>query len=70
LWVRGTMEYRRPDNSIAATDSIAEFPVLPGARRRVAVRVPKLAAGSYVALALLDYGGSEIAAGQIAVRVP
>jgi len=27
-------------------------------------------AGFYVALALLDYGGSEIAAGQIAVRVP
>jgi hypothetical protein len=70
LWVRGTMEYRRPDNSVAATDTVAEFPVLPGARRRVGLTVPHLAPGNYVALALLDYGGAEIAAGQIAVRVP
>ncbi len=70
LWVRGTVEYRRPDNSIAATDSVREFPVLPGARRRVAVPVPRLARGNYVALALLDFGGAEIAAGQIPVRVP
>jgi hypothetical protein len=70
LWVRGTVEYRRPDNSVAATDSVAEFPVLPGARRRVLVTVPRLAPGSYMALALLDYGGAEIAAGQIPVRVP
>jgi len=70
LRVHGTMEYRRPDNSVARTDSIAEFPVLPGARRRVAVPIPRLAPGSYMALALLDYGGAEIAAAQIAVRVP
>jgi hypothetical protein len=70
LWVRGTMEYRRPDNSVAATDSVAEFPVLPGARRRVMVTVPRLAAGHYVALVLFDYGGAEIAAGQIPVQVP
>jgi P pilus assembly chaperone PapD len=70
LWVRGTIEYRRPDNSIAATDTVAEFPVLPGARRRVAVTVPRLPRGTYVALALLDYGGAEIAAGQIAVQLP
>lgn len=70
LWVRGTVEYRRPDNSVAATDSVPEFPVLPGARRRVAVTVPRLARGNYVALALLDFGGAEIAAGQISVRVP
>jgi len=70
LWVRGTIEYRRPDNSIAMTDSVPEFPVLPGALRRVAVPVPRLARGSYVALALLDYGGAEIAAGQVPVQVP
>lgn len=70
LWVRGTVEYRRPDNSVAATDSVPEFPVLPGARRRVALKVPRLARGTYVALALLDFGGAEIAAGQISVRVP
>jgi hypothetical protein len=70
LWVRGTVEYRRPDNSVALTDSVPEFPVLPGARRRVSRAVPRLARGTYVALALLDFGGAEIAAGQISVRVP
>jgi P pilus assembly chaperone PapD len=70
VWVRGTIEYRRPDNTIALTDSVPEFPVLPGALRRVTVPVPPLARGSYVALALLDYGGAEIAAGQVPVRVP
>ncbi len=70
LWVHGTLEYRRGDNSVAATDSIAEFPVLPDARRRVALPLHRLAPGKYLALALLDYGGSEIAAGQIPVDVP
>ena len=70
LWVHGTMEYRRPDNSVAATDSVAEFPVLPGAKRQVVVTVPRLKTGNYVALVLLDYGGSEIAAGQLPVQVP
>ena len=70
LWVHGTLEYRRADNSVAATDSIAEFPVLPDARRRIAIRVHQLAPGKYLTLALLDYGGSEIAAGQIPLDVP
>jgi len=70
LWVRGTVEYRRADNSVAATDSIAEFPVLPDARRRITLPLHRLARGTYVALALLDYGGSEIAAGQIPLDLP
>ena len=70
LWVRGSVEYRRPDNTVAAVDSVPEFPVQPGARRRVSVPVHKLAPGKYLTLALLDYGGSEIAAGQISLEVP
>jgi hypothetical protein len=70
LWVHGSVEYRRADNSVAATDSVAEFPVLPDAWRTVTRPVPRLAAGKYVALTLLDYGGAEIAAGQITVDVP
>jgi P pilus assembly chaperone PapD len=70
LWVHGTMEYRRPDNSVAATDSVSEFPVLPGARRQVFVTVPRLKTGNYVALVLLDYAGPEIAAGQLPLQVP
>ena len=70
LWVHGTLEYRRTDNSVAATDSIPEFPVLPDARRRITAPVHQLAPGRYLVLALLDYSGSEIAAGQIPLDVP
>ena len=68
LVARGTVEIRRPDNSVAATVAVPDLHVLPGARRRVSVPLPALAAGRYVALALLDYGGIEIAAGQIDVE--
>jgi hypothetical protein len=45
---------------------IAEFPSLPGAIRKVSVEVPSsLAAGDYVVLALIDFGGAELVAGQI-----
>jgi len=64
-WVRGSVEFRRLDNSVAAADSITPFPVLPGARRRFALLVPRLPAGHYVVLMLLDFGGSELAAGQV-----
>jgi len=69
-WVHGSVEYRRLDNSVAATDSVTSFPILPGARRRFATLVPKLPAGHYVALVLLDYGGAEVAAGQLPLDVP
>ncbi|HET9982925.1 MAG TPA: fimbria/pilus periplasmic chaperone [Longimicrobiales bacterium] len=62
---RGRVEFRRPDNSVAARVELPELYVLPGARRRVAVPVPALAPGRYVALAIVDYGGEEVAAGQI-----
>src|SRR5207245_11134188 len=65
LWVRGRIEFRRLDNSVAATADVPEFPVLPGARRTVAVRAPKLRAGRHLALASLDYGGADIAGAQI-----
>jgi len=70
LWVRGRIEFRRLDNSVAATADVPEFPVLPGARRTVAVPAPKLRAGRYVALALLDYGGAEIAGAQTPFETP
>ena len=70
LWVRGRIEFRRLDNSVAATADVSEFPVLPGARRTVAVPVPKLRAGRYVALALLDYGGADIAGAQTPFETP
>ncbi|MGH7674997.1 MAG: hypothetical protein ACREMV_06975 [Gemmatimonadales bacterium] len=70
LWARGRVEIRRLDNSVAASVEVPEFPVLPGARRESTVDVPVLGPGRYVALALIDYGGAEIAAAQIELELP
>jgi P pilus assembly chaperone PapD len=66
LVAKGRLEFRRLDNSLATQVPIAEFPTLPGATRKVLVDVPNdLPAGDYVALALIDFGGAELVAGQI-----
>lgn len=66
LLAKGRLEFRRLDNSVATQVPIAEFPTLPGATRKVMVDVPSgLAPGDYVALALIDFGGAELVAGQI-----
>jgi P pilus assembly chaperone PapD len=66
LLAKGRLEFRRLDNSIAAQVPITEFPTLPGATRKVMVDVPSgLAPGDYVVLALIDFGGAELVAGQI-----
>lgn len=66
LRTKGTLEIRRADNTPARTLSFEEFPTTPGARRRVAVRLPAdLAPGDYLGLVLLDFGGVEIAAAQL-----
>ena len=63
---KGRLEFRRLDNSLATQVPIAEFPTLPGTMRRLLVDVPNdLAAGDYVVLALIDFGGAELVAGQI-----
>ncbi|HSQ32203.1 MAG TPA: hypothetical protein VLN49_20245 [Gemmatimonadaceae bacterium] len=66
----GSVEVRRLDDSVAAKIDVPEFPTLPGATRRLAVPLPTLPKGRYVLLALLDYGGQEIAAGQVSLEVP
>jgi P pilus assembly chaperone PapD len=66
LLAKGRVEFRRLDNSVATQVPIAEFPTLPGSLRKVLVDVPRdLPAGDYVALALIDFGGAELVAGQI-----
>lgn len=66
LVAKGRLEFRRLDNSVAKQVPIAEFPTLPGAVRRVLVDIPNdLPAGDYVVLALIDFGGAELVAGQI-----
>jgi P pilus assembly chaperone PapD len=67
---KGRLEFRRLDNSLATQVPIAEFPTLPGATRKVLVDVPsELAPGDYVVLALIDFGGAELVAGQIDFQV-
>ena len=66
LVAKGRLEFRRLDNSLATQLPITEFPTLPGATRKLLVDVPSdLAAGDYVVLALIDFGGAELVAGQI-----
>jgi len=65
----GAVEIRRPDNSVVSKIDIPEFPTLPGATRRLGVALPRLPAGRYVLLALLDYEGAEIAAGQVELDI-
>src|ERR1700674_13336 len=66
LLAKGHLEFRRLDNTVVTQVPIAEFPTLPGATRKLMVDVPAgLAAGDYVVLALVDFGGPELVAGQI-----
>ncbi len=69
LLAHGSVEFRRADNSLAASLKIPDLYVLPGARRRVALPLPVLSPGRYVALSMVDYGGDEIAAAQIDYEV-
>jgi P pilus assembly chaperone PapD len=66
----GRVELRRPDNSVAATVHVDEFPILPGATEQVRVPIPTLASGKYIALAILDFGGADIAGGQVEIQMP
>jgi P pilus assembly chaperone PapD len=66
LLSKGRLEFRRLDNTLATQAPIPEFPTLPGATRKVLVDVPAgLTPGDYVVLALIDFGGAELVAGQI-----
>jgi P pilus assembly chaperone PapD len=66
---KGHLEFRRLDNTIAAQVPIPEFPTLPGSVRKLSIDLPAgLIAGDYVVLALIDFGGAEIVAGQIELQ--
>ena len=60
----GSVEIRRLDNTLAARLAIPDIYALPGACQVTKTRVPKLAKGHYIVLALLDYGGDDISAAQ------
>jgi P pilus assembly chaperone PapD len=70
LLAKGHLEFRRLDNTIVTQLPIAEIPTLPGATRKVMIDVPSgLAPGDYIVLALIDFGGADLVAGQIDLQV-
>jgi P pilus assembly chaperone PapD len=67
---RAVLQLRRPDNSIAASVQVPAFPMLPGATRLLTIPLPSLAPGPYVGLLLVDFGGPDVIAAQVALEVP
>lgn len=66
LLAKGRLEFRGLDNALVAQAPIDEFPTLPGTTRKVSVDVPPgIPPGDYIVLALIDFGGAELVAGQI-----
>ena len=65
----GAVEVRSATNDVVAKLNIPEFPIAPGDGRRIVLALPALAPGRYVALALIDYGGLDISAGQLEFEV-
>ena len=70
LVAHGSVEFRRPDNSLAARVPLPDAYVLPGAKAVVTALAPRLPPGRYVALALFDFGGDDIAAAQSVYAAP
>jgi len=68
--VKSSLELRDGAGVLLQTIEGGEAPMTPGAVRWIPVRLPALPPGAYIAVALLDYGGDEIAAAQVDFRVP
>ncbi|MFN2316059.1 MAG: molecular chaperone [Gemmatimonadales bacterium] len=64
------LQIRTPDNQVVEALPLPTAYVLGGARVRVRAAFPDLPPGRYLLLAVVDYGGAELAAGQIEYRVP
>ena len=65
----GELQIRRPDNTVAGSLTLPTLYTLPGARARALVTLPHLPPGRYVLLAVFDFGGDELAAGQLEYEV-
>lgn len=60
---KGRLEIRREDNTLVNTVDLPPMYALPGAVMHSTVALPALPTGRYMILSIVDYGGSEIAAG-------
>lgn len=60
---KGRLEIRREDNTLVNTVDLPPMYALPGATMHATAVLPALQKGRYLILSIVDYGGSEIAAG-------
>lgn len=67
---QGRLEIRREDNSLLASVPLPALHALPGAESVTTVALPAFPPGRYVLLAIVDYGGTELAAAQLEHEVP
>jgi hypothetical protein len=67
--LHGSVELRRPDNFVVQRALVDAIPVLPGATRTIHTPFTRPLPGTYIALAVFDYGGSEDLAAQAAVEI-
>lgn len=71
LIVKGRVELRNADGTLAGTFPIAGTASFPGGLTHLDVSIaPPLASGTYVATSVLDIGSSNLVAGQARVTVP
>jgi hypothetical protein len=67
---RGSLEIRSIQGATIASQEIAPFPILPGARRTLVIPLASTPApGSYLALAIFEFGGDSRIAGQASFQV-
>jgi len=66
---KGRLEIRREDNSLVETLDLPPLYALPGSTMHATVTLPTLPAGRYLLLGIVDYGGSEVAAGMSTFEV-
>jgi hypothetical protein len=70
----GDLELRDPQGGVAQKiplGSLGRFVIFPDGKRRLAVRPPEpLEPGTYTALAIIDFGGDHLVAGDMLLDVP
>ncbi len=68
--VRGSVEVRRADGTVAARADLAPFNVLPGGARRISRVLPgRLPPGRYAVVPVLDFEGAYLAGGEAVLEV-
>jgi P pilus assembly chaperone PapD len=60
---KGRLEIRREDNTLVQSIDLPPMYALPGAVMHTTATLPELPKGRYLLLSIVDYGGTEIAAG-------